>query len=98
MRGSYARHNPGASIPDHALIDACGTSAIRAAEVTGGRLYVARYTVGEGPMTSTITRTFAVGHAEAARVYAREYGIRILGTVGPTAGLPVRLEDVRWQR
>jgi len=69
-------------LSDHALIDACSTSRIREYEDAGRRLYVATFENGE-------QRTFAVNAAGFARVYAREYGERILHS---------KMVDVRWMR
>lgn len=72
----------GAVLTDHRLMAASGTRALRDAEERGARVYVATYATGE-------VHRFAVASAEHARVYAREYGARIIGAA---------LVDCRWDR
>ena len=76
------KYERGVSLTDHRLIAACSTRALQDAEASGGRTYRAEYEGGE-------SRTFAVASAEHARVYAAEYGARIIGA---------RVESVRWAR
>jgi hypothetical protein len=69
-------------LTDHDLVAATYTSRIREYERTGQRLYVATFEDGS-------TATFAVASAGHARIYAREFAVRIKGS---------RLTDVRWLR
>lgn len=64
-------------ISDQALITAAHPST------TSRRKYRAIYTDGSDV-------TFSVGHAEAARIYAREYGVRFLNNA--------KVVSVKWQR
>ena len=84
----------GAVLTDHELVRACSTGAINAAEAAGARVYTATYSrPAASPRAAEYieTRTFAVGHAEAAAIYAREYAARMLGDGW-------RVLSVRWQR
>lgn len=81
-------------LSDHHLVTAVSTSRITAFEAAGRRVYTATF---ENRVTGAIlTRTFAVGHAEAARTYAREYAARILPN-GPGPGTWI-VRDCRWAR
>jgi hypothetical protein len=82
-------------LTDHDLITACDASRVRQYEDAKRRVYAATFVIG-GPGMGIVHRTFAVGYAEAARVYAREYGVRILAPMFAPYG--VRLLDVRWAR
>lgn len=73
----------GAHITDHALIAARDARALREAEAAGRRTYVATWADGH-------QERFAVGHSEAAAVFAREYAARILHREPPI--------HVRWDR
>jgi hypothetical protein len=79
--GTYAS-DTSARLTDHDIVAATYSTRVRACDAAGQRTYRAIYESG-------IAVTFAVGHAEAARVYAREYGTRIIHE---------RLMDVRWNR
>lgn len=82
----------GALLTDHDLVAATATSRVREYEETGQRVYTARFVPGRGDIMDPYREvTFAVGHAEAAAIYAREYAARILGA-------PWRVKWVRWAR
>lgn len=69
---------------DHHLVAAVQTSRVSDFEAQGRRTYLATFSDGT-------TLTFAVGHAQAAGVYAREYAARIIGN-------GVTVVNTRWNR